>query len=121
MSQFGRFLLAGSATVGLYVGGVWFGTDLMSWPPRQVNIFFYVLATTISFCLAYLWIFNSKANVNNAMTRYLILQALGVVFNYLWLEAGLRFTSLYPWLIALSYFSIWAVLSFTAQRLYVFK
>ncbi|XPH49049.1 GtrA family protein [Litorimonas sp. RW-G-Af-16] len=61
MSQLSRFLIAGVGTVGLYIGGVWWGTEIAGFPPRAVNWVFYILATGISFLLAYLWIFKSKA------------------------------------------------------------
>ena len=121
MSPFIRFLIAGGATVGLYVGGVWFGTDMMGLPTRPVNWFFYVLATSISFVLAYLWVFTSSAKRGQALFRYILLQLFGVILNTLWVEGGLRFTLLYPWVIAASYFAIWPFLSFTAQRHYIFK
>ena len=120
MSQLSRFLIAGGATVGLYVGGVWFGTEVMSLPARPVNIFFYALATAISFVLAYKWIFTSTASKKSALLGYLALQAFGVVFNAAWLEVGLRFTPLFPWVIAAAYFAIWPFLSFTVQRKYIF-
>lgn len=121
MSQLTRFLIAGGATVALYVGGVWFGTEMMSLPARPVNIFFYVLATVISFVLAYMWVFSSQANKGRALFRYLLLQGFGVILNALWLEAGLRFTPLYPWIIAAAYFAVWPFISFTVQRRYVFS
>lgn len=121
MNELGRFLVAGGSTVALYVGGVWLGTDVLSLPVRPVNIFFYVLATAISFALAYKWVFTSKANPAGALGRYLILQAVGVVCNVLWVEGGLRFTSAYPWIIAAAYFAIWPFLSFTVQRRFIFR
>lgn len=121
MSQLTRFLIAGGATVGLYVGGVWLGTEVMGLPARPVNIVFYILATAISFALAYVWVFTSQAKKSSALFRYLLLQAFGVICNVLWLEAGLRFTPFYPWLIAAAYFAFWPLISFTAQRRYIFK
>jgi len=121
MGELTRFLIAGGTTVGFYVGGVWLGTEVMSLPPRPVNIVFYILATTFSFILAYVWIFTSSANKKTALIRYLILQAFGVACNMLWVEAGLRFTAFYPWIIAAAYFAFWPFISFTVQRQYIFK
>ncbi|WP_409432889.1 GtrA family protein [Litorimonas sp. RW-G-Af-16] len=121
MSQLSRFLIAGVGTVGLYIGGVWWGTEIAGFPPRAVNWVFYILATGISFLLAYLWIFKSKAPPVGALLGYILLQVGGIIFNTLWVEAGLRFTGLYPWVIAATYFAIWPFLSFTAQRHYIFK
>lgn len=121
MTQLGRFIIAGASTVGLYVGGVWFGTEIMSLPARPVNIVFYMLATAISFALAYVWVFTSQAKKTRALSRYLLLQALGVICNAAWLEVGLRFTPLYPWIIAAAYFAVWPFISFTLQRKYIFK
>ena len=121
MSSLSKFLIAGTATVGLYVGGVWLGTDILHWPVRPVNIVFYALATAISFALNYIWVFSSKTNAAAAIGRYLLLQGLGAILNYLWLEGGLRFTPLYPWIIAAAYFTIWPFISFTVQRQFIFK
>lgn len=121
MSQLSRFLIAGGGTVGLYVGGVWLGTEVMNLPVRPVNIFFYVLATAISFALAYIWVFTSQAKKSSALLRYILLQTFGVVCNAAWLEAGLRFTPLYPWIIAAAYFAVWPFISFSVQRKYIFK
>lgn len=120
MNQIARFIIAGGATVGLYVGGVWFGTDVLGLPVRPVNITFYILATAISFALSYIWVFQSSAKASGAITRYLILQAVGVVLNALWVEGGLRLTPLYPWVIAATYFAVWPFISFTVQRRFVF-
>jgi len=106
-SQIARFLIAGMGTVGLYVGGVWFGTDILNLPARGVNAVFYVLATAISFALNYRWVFTSNTKAGSALFRYLLLQAFGIILNFSWVEAGLRFTQLYPWIIAASYFVIW--------------
>lgn len=116
-----RFLVAGAGTVGLYIGGVWFGTEIMAWNPRIVNIVFYCLATGISFLLAYFWIFQSTARPGSAILRYTALQLGGVVLNQLWVEGGLRFTDIYPWIIAATYFAVWPFISFFAQRKLVFK
>lgn len=120
MGQLSRFLIAGVGTVGLYVGGVWFGTEIMSLPARPVNVFFYLLALALSFTLAYVWIFSSTASKKSALFRYTLLQIFGVVCNALWLEAGLRFTPLLPWIIAAAYFAIWPFISFKAQQKYIF-
>lgn len=111
----------GGATVGLYVGGVWFGTEIMSLPARPVNIFFYVVSTLIAFVLAYLWVFTSKANKSTALFRYFLLHGTGVFINAAWLELGLRFTPLYPWIIAAAYFAVWPFISFTVQRKFIFS
>jgi len=121
MTPFVRFLIMGGITVGLYVGGVWFGTEVMGLPPRLVNIFFYVLSTLIAFVLAYLWVFTSQANKGRALMLYLLLHGCGVFVNAAWPEAGLRFTSLYPWIIAAAYFLVWPFFSFTIQKKYIFK
>ena len=121
MTQLTRFLIAGGATVGLYVGGVWLGTEVLNLPARPVNIFFYVLATSISFALAYIWVFTSQAKKLSALFRYLLLQAFGVACNAAWLEAGLRLTPFFPWVIAAAYFAVWPFISFTVQRKYIFK
>lgn len=121
MSQLARFLIVGGTTVAFYVGGVWFGTEVMALPARPVNIFFYVLTTIIAFVLAYIWVFSSQANKGRALVRYFMLHGCGVILNALWLEAGLRFTPLYPWIIAAAYFAFWPFISFTIQRRYVFS
>jgi len=120
-SQIARFLIAGMGTVGLYVGGVWFGTDILNLPARGVNAVFYVLATAISFALNYRWVFTSNAKAGSALFRYLLLQAFGIILNFSWVEAGLRFTQLYPWIIAASYFVIWPFLSFNIQKRVIFN
>ena len=120
MSQLLRVLIAGTATVGLYVGGVWLGTEVLHLPARPVNIGFYILATAISFVLAYIWVFTSQASKQSALMRYILLQVFGIICNAAWLEAGLRFTPLYPWIIAAAYFAIWPFISFTVQRKFIF-
>jgi len=120
-SQVGRYLTAGLGTVGLYVGGVWLGTEILGLPIRPTNAGLYVLATLISFVLNYKWVFASKANAGNAIILFSFLQVFGVVLNLIWVEAGLRFTLLYPWIIAGTYFAIWPFLSFAIQKRYIFN
>ncbi|WP_418152459.1 hypothetical protein [Litorimonas sp. RW-G-Af-16] len=55
-----------------------------------------------------------KGTPVGALLGYILLQVGGIIFNTLWVEAGLRFTGLYPWVIAATYFAIWPFLSFTA-------
>jgi len=119
--QIGRYLTAGLGTVVLYVGGVWFGTEILSLPARPVNVGFYALSTIIAFLLNFKWVFASKSNASTSLILFLIWQGFGVLLNAGWLEAGLRFTSLYPWLIAASFFAIWPFLSFTIQKRYIFN
>lgn len=116
-----RYLTAGAATVGLYVGGVWFGTEILNLPARPVNAFFYVTATAISFALNYMWVFRATVNVKGAIINFLLLQGFGVIFNLSWVEVGLRFTPFYPWIIAATYFAIWPFLSFTIQKRFIFN
>ena len=120
-NQIGRYLTAGLGTVGLYVGGVWFGTDILGLPVRPTNAAFYVLATLISFGLNYKWVFASKAKAGQALALFTLLQIFGVSLNIGWVEAGLRFTALYPWIIAATYFLVWPILSFTLQKRYIFN
>ena len=120
-SQVGRYLMAGLGTVALYVGGVWLGTDIFGLPVRPTNALLYTLATLISFMLNYKWVFASKASAGNALFLFILLQAFGVVLNLGWVETGLRFTSLYPWIIAATFFIIWPVLSYAIQKRFIFN
>ena len=120
-SQIGRYLTAGFGTVGLYVGGVWFGTDILNLPVRPTNAGLYLVATLISFGLNYKWVFASQSNAGRALVLYGVLQAFGVILNLAWVEAGLRLTALYPWVIAATYFILWPFLSFTLQKRYIFN
>lgn len=119
--QLKRFLTAGLGTVGLYVGGVWFGTEILNLPARPVNAVLYVAVTFISFALNSKWVFASEASAKRTLVLYLLLQAVGVGLNIGWVELGLRFTSLYPWIIAASYFVIWPFLSFNIQKRCIFN
>ena len=121
MNQFTRFLINGGATVGLYVGGVWFGTEIAGLPARPVNWVFYALATLVSFVFAYRWVFSSDTGQGQALFRYILLALFGAGLNSLWMEGGLRFTPLLPWMIAAAYFLIWPFISYSVQRHYIFK
>ena len=116
-----RFIINGGATICLYVGGVWYGTQIAGLPARPVNWFFYALATLISFTFAYRWVFTSSAQKRSALLRYILLALFGLGLNTLWMEGGLRFTPILPWIIAAAYFLIWPFLSYSVQRHYVFK
>jgi putative flippase GtrA len=119
--QLARYLIAGAGTVGLYVGGVWFLTEIIHWPARPVNAGLYISATGLSFLFNYIWVFASKAKAGGALVSFLALQAVGVLLNLAWVEAGLRFTMLYPWIIAASFFALWPFLSFLIQRHFIFN
>jgi putative flippase GtrA len=120
-SQVGRYLTAGFGTVGLYVGGVWLGTEILGLPVRPTNAALYVLATLVAFALNSKWVFASEASAGRTLVLFILLQILGVGLNIGWVEIGLRFTALYPWIIAASFFLIWPVLSFTVQKRYIFN
>jgi putative flippase GtrA len=120
-SQIGRYLTGGLGTVGLYVGGVWFGVEVLDLPARPINAGFYILATAIAFTLNSKWVFASKTSARTSLILFLLLQGFGVVLNIAWVEAGLRFTTLFPWIIAAAYFAIWPFLSFTIQKRYIFN
>jgi putative flippase GtrA len=120
-SQLSRYLIAGASTVTLYVGGVWFFTEIINWPARPVNAVLYVTATGLSFLFNYIWVFASKAKASGALLGFLILQGFGVLLNLAWLEAGLRFTVIYPWIIAATFFAAWPFLSFIIQRRFIFN
>ena len=120
-----RFLTAGTAILIFYAGGVWVGTDILGLPARPVNISFYILATFIAFAITYKWVFKANANPEvdpkRALPLFLLWQFIGIILNALWVEAGLRFTDFYPWIIAASFFTIWPFLSFNVQRQFIFK
>jgi putative flippase GtrA len=120
-SQLSRYLIAGAGTVGLYVGGVWFLTEIVNWPARPVNAGLYISATGLSFLFNYLWVFKSEAKASGALAGFLTLQAFGVLLNIAWVEAGLRFTDIYPWIIAAGFFAAWPFLSFLIQRQFIFN
>ncbi|WP_427453610.1 GtrA family protein [Litorimonas sp. WD9-15] len=119
--QLGRYLTAGLGTVALYVGGVWFGTEILHLPVRPTNVVLYIAATALSFALNYKWVFASKTSAGRSLFLFLLLQAFGVLLNIIWVEAGLRLTHLYPWIIAATYFAIWPFLSFAVQKRYIFN
>jgi len=121
MTQLTRYLSAGTAMIIFYVGGVWLGTHIFGLPARPVNITFYVISTLISFTLAYKWVFAATVNPRRALVLFSLLQVGGIILNALWLEAGLRFTPLYPWIIAASFFIFWPFLSYRVQQGYIFK
>lgn len=121
MAQLIRFLTAGSGILIFYVGGVWIGTDILGWPARPVNISLYVLATFIAFAITYKWVFAARVNPKRALSLFLLWQFCGIILNALWVEAGLRFTAFYPWIIAASFFAIWPFLSYNVQRRFIFK
>ncbi|MGB3455296.1 MAG: GtrA family protein [Litorimonas sp.] len=120
-AQFQRFLLMGAAMVSLYVGGVWLGTDVAGLPARPVNLAFYVLTTAVAFLITYRWVFGSDVGKRRALPLYLLWQGVGILLNAFWMEAGLRFTGLAPWVIAAVYFVAWPFLSFSVQRRFVFN
>jgi putative flippase GtrA len=119
--QIKRYLLAGGFTVGLYVGGGWLGTQVFTLPVRPTNALLYITTTGLSFLLNYKWVFTSKANAGGALMSFIALQIFGILFNIIWVETGLRFTYLYPWIIAASFFAVWPVLSFTIQKHLIFN
>lgn len=121
MKQLARFLTSGAGVVALYVGGVWVGTEIWNLPPRPVNISFYILSTFIAFILAYKWVFTAQVNPKRALSLFLLWQLVGIGLNAFWVEAGLRYTGLFPWIIAASFFAVWPFLSFSVQRHYIFK
>jgi len=120
-NQIGRFVTAGAGTVGLYVGGVWFGTEILDWPVRPVNAGFFILATLFAFALNYRWVFASQAKPGRSLLLFSLLRGFGIILNLMWVEAGLRFTSLYPWIIAASFFGFWALFSFTILKRFIFN
>lgn len=107
--------------MGLYVGGVWFFTEVLLWPVRPVNAVLYIMATGLSFLFNYLWVFKSEAKAGGALFGFLLLQAFGVLLNLAWVETGLRFTAVYPWIIAAAFFAAWPFLSFLIQRRFIFN
>jgi len=109
--QFIRFLTGGSGVLAFYVGGVWVGTDILNLPVRPVNISLYIISV----------VFSTRVNAKKALALFLLWQCVGIILNTLWVEAGLRMTNLYPWVIAASFFTVWPFLSFNVQRRYIFK
>ncbi|MEP3655855.1 MAG: hypothetical protein ABJO36_13260 [Litorimonas sp.] len=65
--------------------------------------------------------FASKANAGGALVLFGLWQVFGVILNIGWVEAGLRFTVIYPWIIAATFFAIWPFLSFAIQKRYIFN
>ena len=116
-----RFLIMGAAMVSLYVGGVFWGTQILDLPARPVNVFFYVVTTAVAFIITYQWVFGSDAGARHALPRYLLWQGVGIALNALWMEGGLRFTPLFPWVIAAIYYVVWPFLSFRVQQRFVFN
>jgi putative flippase GtrA len=121
MTPLQRFLLMGAAMVSLYVGSVWLGTNALGFPARPVNIVAYCGTTAVSFVITYRWVFASDVGKRRALTLYLLWQGVGIVLNALWMEAGLRFTDLLPWVIAAAYYVAWPFLSFRVQQRFVFN
>lgn len=120
-SQIGRYLTGGLGTIAFYVGGVWFGTEILNLAVRPTNVVFYVSATLMAFLLNSKWVFDSEAPAKKTLILFLLLQGFGVLMNIAWVEGGLRFTRLYPWIIAASFFAIWPFLSFAVQKRYIFN
>ncbi|MGB6230053.1 MAG: GtrA family protein [Litorimonas sp.] len=120
-SALARFLLMGGAMVALYVGGVWLGTEPLALPARPVNLVAYCLTTAVAFLLTYHWVFGSDVGARRALPRYLLWQGVGIVLNAFWMEAGLRFTPFWPWVIAAVYYLLWPFASFRVQQRLVFN
>ncbi len=116
-----KYLTAGMITVGFYVGGVWLGTRYTDLPVWLVNTGFYLAATVISYIVNYTWAFQSRASHGTAFMKYITVAALGVGLNFVFVAFLTGTLRLYPALAALIFAGLWPFLSFTAQKLFVFK
>jgi len=120
LKRFLKFIGAGAGTVGLYIFGVWFGSEILGLPVLPLNVVLYTLASLASFAINYKWVFAAESGAGQALFRYGMLQVAGIVMNAIWVEAGLRLTNLWPWVIAATWFILWPLLSYAVQRRLVF-
>ena len=120
-AQVWRYILAGMISVGVYVGGVWLGTDVLGLPVRLVNIGFYILSSLVAYGFNAKWVFESRAPARETLAPFMLMRGFGVILNIGWVEAGLRWTSLYPWVLAASFFAVWPLIAFIIQKRVIFK
>ena len=116
-----RFIVVGTISVGIYVGGAAFLHRVVEMGPEVANVIAYLAATLVNYFLNFYWSFQTNRSHQAALWRYLLLLMFGVVLNSLYVAAMLALFSMPLELAALSFMVLWPFFSFFAMRYWAFR
>ena len=118
--QFARFAVVGVlSNLSLY--GIYILLTLASLQPQVAMSMTYVGGVLIAFFLNRHWTFAHRGPKKSALTRYVVVYAIGYVFNYLMLSALVDEFGYPHEIVQACMILILAVAFFLAQKFWVFK
>jgi len=118
--QFARFAVVGVlSNLSLY--GIYILLTLASLKPQVAMSMTYVGGILIAFLLNRHWTFAHRGSKKSALTRYIVVYALGYVFNYLMLSTLVDEFGYPHEIVQACMVLILAVTFFLAQKFWVFK
>ena len=120
-AQFLKYSICGIATVTFYVGGVSVMTRATPFSDLWINSVFYALATVLGYTLNYFWSFQSTGQHRTAFTKYLAVAAVGVGLNFLAVRFMISKIGLSVTLSAFIFSAVWPIVSFAAQKYFVYR
>ena len=116
-----RFVVVGTLSVAIYVGGAALLHRALGMGPEIANVIAYLAATLVNYVLNFYWSFQTNRSHQAALWRYILLLAFGVVLNTLYVSAMLALFSMPLELAALSFMVLWPFFSFFALRYWAFR
>ncbi len=107
--------------MGVYIGSLWIMVHWSSLPGGGANIVAYSLATLLNYFLNFYWSFGSKQTHGLASTKFLTLVLVGLISNSVFVSTLTQLGGVSLLLAATLFSVIWPLVSFSAQKIWVFR
>lgn len=116
-----KYLIVGGGITALYLGGVLLGSYFTDFPPLWVNSFFYILSAIVGYLLNYYWAFKADGQHLITLVKYTVVACAGIALNALYVWIMLRIFPVPLVVISFSFAAMWPLVSFFAQKHFVYK
>lgn len=116
-----KYLTIGIGVTLLYIGGTTLTVTVLKWPTLLCNSGFYALSTILSYLANYYWSFKSGASHGKAFAKYLSVALAGFALNALFIYGLSVVLSVPIWMSTTAFSGLWPLVSFFAQKNFVFR
>ena len=119
-NKFIKFLVTSGLCALIYIGSLFF-LELKNEVSALANFILYSLIAVLNFLLSKYWTFESTQTISDSSWKFLVLILLGVVLNTVaiyTLSVGLKLPS---YIAATIFLIAWSGMSFSLQKVWVFK
>jgi len=116
-----KYLIIGSAVYVFYIVGTSLSVEIFDQPIMFSNIIFYILSIFLAYIANYYWSFQSSQKHKLAFIKYVAVSIIGLSINAVFIYSLSVIFAAPIWLSTTAFSALWPIISFIAQKKFVYK